>query len=246
MRGHDLIQNSLFSFRTLEERIPQEHPLRQIRALFGVALKGIDPVLEGLYSEFGRPSIAPEKLLRATLLQMLFSIASERKLMEAIEFNLLYRWFVGLDLDDAVWHATVFTKNRDRLLSGVVVEQLFGQVLEQARQADLLSEEHFSVDGTLIEAWASKKSYQQKDAAPEPGAGSGRSGKLLKRDQFESRTEPEAQLYKKSTSAEAKLSYLGQALMENRNGLVVGALVTQSSTYVCYVSGDIGGTIYPS
>ena len=231
MRGHDLIQNSLFSFRTLEERIPQEHPLRQIRALFGVALKGIDPVLEGLYSEFGRPSIAPEKLLRATLLQVLFSIASERKLMEAIEFNLLYRWFVGLDLDDAVWHATVFTKNRDRLLSGVVVEQLFGQVLEQARQADLLSEEHFSVDGTLIEAWASKKSYQQKDAPPEPGAGSGRSGKLLKRDQFESRTEPEAQLYKKSTSAEAKLSYLGQALMENRNGLLVGALVTLSDTY---------------
>ena len=221
----------MFSYRTLEERIPQSHPLRRMRALFGEALKGIEPLLAGIYSEYGRPSIAPEKLLRATLLQVLYSIASERRLMEGIEFNLAYRWFVGLEMDAEVWHATVFTKNRDRLLSGEIVEALFAQVLRQAAEAGLLSEDHFSVDGTLIEAWASKKSYQSKQDPPEAGEGSGRGGKVLKRDEFESRTEPEAQLYKKSGGAEAKLSYLGHALMENRNGLVVGALVTLSSTY---------------
>jgi len=231
MRGHDLVQNSLFSYRTQEERIPQGHPLRRMRALFDEALKGIEPLLAGIYSEFGRPSIAPEKLLRATLLQVLYGIPSERKLMDGIEFNIAYRWFVGLDLDTEAWHATVFTKNRDRLLSGELVEALFAQVLKQAAESDLLSEDHFSVDGTLIEAWASKKSYQEKQDPPEAGEGSGRGGKLLKRDQFESRTEPEAQLYKKSGGAEAKLSYLGHALMENRNGLVVGALVTLASTY---------------
>ena len=220
----------MFSYRTLEERIPNDHPLRHIRALFGAALKGIEPLLEARYSAIGRPSIAPEKLLRASLLQVLYGIPGERRLMEWIDFNLAFRWFVGLEMDDAVWHATVFTKNRDRLLSGEIVAALFGQVLERARANGLLSEDHFSVDGTLIEAWASKKSYQERSDPPPAGEGSGRRGEVLKRDQFESRTEPEARLYKKSGGAEAKLSYLGHALMENRNGLVVGAVVTLSST----------------
>lgn len=228
MRGQDSIQNSIFSYRTLEERIAAGHPIRQIRRLVDVALQGLEPQLAEIYSRVGRPSIAPEKLLRASLLQILYSVPSERRLMERMDHDLLFRWFVGLEMDDAVWDPTTFTKNRARLLSGAVVEGLFAQVLKQARVAQLLSEDHFSVDGTLIEAWASKKSYQEKNDPPAPGAGSGRRGELLKRDVFESRTEPEARLYKKSQGGEAKLSYLGHTVIENRRGLVVAATVTQA------------------
>jgi transposase len=221
----------MFSYVSPEERVPQDHPLRSIRRMADQALKSLAARFDTLYAKTGRPSVAPEKLLRALLLQVLYSIRSERMLMEQLDYNLLFRWFVGLNMDDPIWVPTVFTKNRDRMLEGDIAQAFFEQVLAQARTSNLLSDEHFSVDGTLIEAWASKKSYQQKQDPPEAGEGSGRGGKVLKRDQYESRTEPEARLYKKSGGAEAKLSYLGHALMENRNGLVVGALVTQSSTY---------------
>lgn len=229
MRGQDSLQHSMFSFRTLEERIAQDHPIRQIRRLVDVALLGMETQLSEIYSRVGRPSIAPEKLLRASLLQILYSVPSERRLMERMDHDLLFRWFAGLEMDDAVWDPTTFTKNRERLFSGSVVESLFAQVLVQAQAAQLLSEDHFSVDGTLIEAWASKKSYQEKSDPPAPGAGSGRRGELLKRDVFGSRTEPEARLYKKSQGGEAKLSYLGHAVIENRNGLVVATTVTQAA-----------------
>lgn len=219
----------MFSYRTLEERIRPDHPARRIRAILDVALRALGPRLEALYSRVGRPSIAPERLLRASLLQILYSVPSERRLMERLDHDLLFRWFVGLGIDDPVWDATTFTKNRERLLSGAIVAELFQEVLQQARAAQLLSEEHFSVDGTLIEAWASKKSYVEKPDPPAPGAGSGLHGGLLKRDLFESRTEPAARLYKKSHGGEAKLAYLGHALMENRNGLVVAATVTPAA-----------------
>jgi transposase len=219
----------MFSYRTLEERIRPDHPVRRIRAILDRALKALSPRLEALYSRVGRPSIAPERLLRASLLQILYSVPSERRLMERLDHDLLFRWFVGLAMDDVVWDATTFTKNRERLLSGEIVAELFQEVLKQARAAQLLSDDHFSVDGTLIEAWASKKSYVEKPAPPPPGAGSGLHGGLLKRDLFESRTEPAARLYKKSRGGEAKLAYLGHALMENRNGLVVAATVTPAA-----------------
>jgi transposase len=219
----------MFSYRTLEERIPPGHPIRRIRAILDRALKAMGPRLDEVYSRFGRPSIAPERLLRASLLQILYSVPSERRLMERLDYDLLCRWFVGLGIDEGVWDATTFTKNRERVLSGPIVAELFEQVLKQARSAQLLSEEHFTVDGTLIEAWAGKKSYQEKSDPPKPGEGSGRRGELQKCDLFESRTEPEARLYKKSRGGEAKLSYLGHTLMENRNGLVVGTTVTLAS-----------------
>jgi len=220
----------MFSYRTLEERIPSDHPLRRMRAILDRVLAALSPRLEAAYSRIGRPSIAPERLLRASLLQVLYSVPSERRLMERLDYDLSFRWFVGLGMDDAVWDATTFTKNRQRLLCGALVEELLAQVLAEARSAELLSAEHFTVDGTLIEAWASKKSYQEKAQPPVPGQGSGRRGEVLKRDRYESRTEPEARLFKKSSSAEPKLSYLGHALMEHRNGLVVAAEVSLSST----------------
>lgn len=205
MRGQDTNQNAMFSYRTLEERIPSDHPIRPLRRLVDAALAGLDAQLRDLYSQVGRPSIAPEKLLRASLLQIVYSVPSERRLMERMDYDLLFRWFVGLEMDDAVWDATTFSKNRARLLSGAVVEALFVQVLAQAAAAQLLSAEHFSVDGTLLEAWASMKSYQEKSEPPVPGAGSGRRGEMQKRDLFESRTEPEAWLYKKSRNSQARL-----------------------------------------
>ncbi|MFI5109915.1 MAG: IS5 family transposase [Terriglobales bacterium] len=183
---------------------------------------------EALYAQRGRPSIAPEKLLRALLLQVLYSIRSERQLMEQIDYNLLYRWFIGLNPDDAVWDATVFSKNRQRLMGGEVSERLLAAVLEQARQHALLSEEHFTVDGTLIEAWASRKSFVPKDEPPAKGSGWG--GKKLLRDTHASKTDAQARLYKKSAAGEARPSYLGHVLIENRHGLVVAACATQSST----------------
>src|SRR6202008_1627843 len=171
MRGKDTQQGAMFSYLSPEQRVPVDHPLRPIRDMVDVALKGLSRSFTRLYADWGRPSIAPEKLLRALLLQVLYSIRSERMLMEQLEYNLLFRWFVGLNMDEPVWVPTVFSKNRDRLLNGDIAEKFFAQVLKQARASDLLSDEHFSVDGTLIEAWASQKSFQRKDQdrTPPPG-----------------------------------------------------------------------------
>src|SRR4051812_34422349 len=162
MRGTDTIQSNMFSYITPEQRVPQDHPLRRIRPLCEIALKALSKDFDRMYSDIGRPSIAPEKLLRALMLQILYTVRSERMLMEQLSYNLLFRWFVGLNMDDAVWVPTVYSKNRDRLLEGEIAEKFFAQVLSQARAADLLSDEHFSVDGTLIEAWAGQKSFQKK------------------------------------------------------------------------------------
>ena len=228
MRGHDEHQEGVFSYIVPEKRVPADHPLRAIRTMVDTALKQMSPQFAGLYSRYGRPSIAPEKLLRALLLQMLYSVRSERLLMEALGYNLLYRWFVGLSMDEEVWDVTVFTKNRERLLEGEIAEIFFQQVVKQARERGLLSDEHFTVDGTMIEAWANRRSFHPKDEPP--ARGSGARGRKLLRDTHESKTDPQARLYKKSATEEAKPSYLGHVLAENRNGLVVGALVTQSST----------------
>jgi transposase len=192
------------------------------------ALRELSAEFDGLYAAGGRPSIAPEKLLRALLLQVLYSRRSERLLMEEMNYNLLFRWFVGLEMDDEVWDVTVFTKNRERLMAGEVAQKFFRAVLKQARGAGLLSDEHFTVDGTLIEAWASRRSFVEK---PEPRQrGTGARGRKLLRDTHESKTDPEARLFRRSQAAESRPSYLGHAITENRNGLVVAACVTQSSS----------------
>jgi len=228
MRGNDEQQGSVFSYINPEERIPSDHPLRAIRGMVDRALKELWAHFEALYARRGRPSIPPEKLLRALLLQILYSLRSERQLMEQLDYNLLYRWFVGLNPDDAVWDVTVFTKNRERLMQGEIAQRLLEAVLEQARAHDLLREEHFTVDGTLIEAWASRRSFVPKD--PPPTKGTGARGKKLLRDTHVSTTDPEARLYKKSTAGESKPSYLGHVIIENRTGLVVAACATPSST----------------
>jgi transposase len=228
MRGDDEQQGEVFSYINPEDRIPQDHPLRGIRAIVDRSLKELWAHFEALYARRGRPSIAPERLLRALLLQVLYSIRSERQLMEQIDYNLLFRWFVGLNPDDKVWNVTVFTKNRERMMAGEVSQQLLSAVVAEAARHNLLSEEHFTVDGTLIEAWASRKSFVPKD--PPPSTGTGARGKKLLRDTHESKTDPQARLYKKSTAGEARPSYLGHILIENRQGLVVAACGTQSST----------------
>lgn len=228
MRGHDEQQGEVFSYIPLEQRIPQDHPLRRIRQMIDVSLKDMGPRFAALYAKRGRPSIPPERLLRALLLQALYSIRSEAQLMEQLDYNLLYRWFVGLNASDGVWDATVFTKNRERLMAAAISQQLLEAVVGQAAERGLLSEEHFTVDGTILEAWASRKSFVPKEKPPEKGSGSG--GKKLLRDTHESKTDPEARLYKKSAGSESRPSYLGHVMIENRNGLIVTARATQSST----------------
>jgi transposase len=228
MRGNDQKQAAMFSYLTLAQRIPADHPARQIRALVDRALERMDAELEKLYSDTGRPSIAPERLLRATLLMILYSIRSERQLMEQMNYNLLFRWFVGLEMDDAVWDVTVFTKNRERLIEGAISQKLLESVLVEARRHELLSEEHFTVDGTLIQAWASARSFHEKSDPPAPGQGSGSKGALLLRDKVESTTDPEARLYKKSKADKSVPAYMGHALIENRNGLAVAAEATEA------------------
>ena len=232
MRGPDTQQSSMFSYLLPEERVPAKHPLRPIRVMVDEVLKALSPDFSGLYSTFGRPSIPPEKLLRALLLQVLYTVRSERMLMEQLEYNLLFRWFVGLNMDEAVWVPTVFTKNRDRLLEGDVAEKFFQLVLTQARVADLLSDEHFSVDGTLIEAWASHKSFQRKDQPTPPPDDPGNPtvnfhGEKRSNDTHESTTDPDARLARKSGGHEAKLAYCGNVMIENRNGLVVDTELLQ-------------------
>lgn len=237
MRGEDLQQHELFSYGSLEERVPAGHPLRPIRAMVDEALKGMDGRFDEIYGADGRRSIPPERLLRALLLQMLDSVRSERMLMEQLEYNLLFRWFVGLSANEPVWHPTVFTKNRDRLLEGAVAEQFFSLIVGQARNRKLLSDEHFTVDGTLIEAWAGQKSFQRKDRDhdplnPPPPDGSNPTVNWHKekrtKETHESLTDPMARLYKKTRGAEARLGYLGHVLTENRNGLVVDVRLTQA------------------
>src|SRR6266566_127269 len=227
MRGQDTQQSTMFSYLSPEKRVPADHPLRRIRPMVDVALKALSPSFDEMYSALGRPSIAPEKLLRALLLQVVYTVRSERLLMEQLEYNLLFRWFVGLNMDEPVWVATVFSKNRDRLLEGDIAERFFDGVLRQAREADLLSDEHFSVDGTLIEARASQKSFQRKDRGNEPPADDPGNptvdfhGEKRSNDTHESTTDADARLARKSGGHEAKLAYCGNVLIENRNGLVV-------------------------
>lgn len=228
MRGNDDSQHRMFSYVSMDERIPSEHPLRAIRAMTDRALKRLDGRLERLYSGMGRPSIAPEKLLRAHLLQHLYSLRSERMLMEQLDYNLLFRWFVGLEVDEAVWETTVFSKNRERLLAGQIADAFLKAVVAEMEERGLLSNEHFSVDGTLLEAWASEKSFQRKQEPPK--GGSGARGKMLLNDVFESRSDPDARKFKKSKYGDAKLCHLGHALMDNRHGLVVAACVTEART----------------
>jgi transposase len=228
MRGNDQKQAAMFSYLTLAQRIPMDHPARQIRALVDRALERMDAEFDKLYSDTGRPSIAPERLLRATLLMILYSIRSERQLMEQMNYNLLFRWFVGLEMDDAVCDVTVFTKNRERLIEGEVSQKLLESVLVEARAHELLSEEHFTVDGTLIQAWASARSFKEKSDPPAAGKGSGSKGALLLRDKVESTTDPEARLYKKSKADKSVPAYMGHTLIENRNGLAVAAEATEA------------------
>jgi transposase len=233
MRGADIMQESLFTVRQLEDFIPSDHPLRPIRLLVNQALVRMNSVFDSIYADSGRDSIAPEKLMRAMLLQIFHSIRSERQLMEQMRYNLLFRWFVGVSMDDAVWDHSVFSKNRDRLLEHEVVEAFFTETLALANQRGLLSKEHFSVDGTLIQAWASQKSFKPKDGSddqtPNGGGRNGQAdwkGKPRANDTHESMTDPDARLYRKSHNTAAILCYQGHVLMENRNGLIVSALAT--------------------
>lgn len=235
MRGGDDRTEGLFSYVSCEARVPSHHPLRPIRAICDEALEVLSPEFEALYSKVGRPSIPPEKLLRALLLQAFYSIRSERQLMEQMDYNLLFRWFVGLAMDAAVWDVTVFTKNRERLLAGDVAAKFLAAVVAQARGRDLLSDEHFSVDGTLIEAWASMKSFKPKDGGDNRPPGPGRNGERDFRGEKRSNqthastTDPEAKLYRKADGQSSRMAFMGHVLMENRNGLVVGAVVTQAT-----------------
>jgi transposase len=273
MRGSDERNETLFSYVNLDERVPARHPLRLIREVVNAALARLDGAFAGLYAAEGRPSIAPERLLRAALIQILFSVRSERQLMEQMQYNLLFRWFVGLGIDDAVWVPTVFSKNRDRLLTTDIARQFLAAILADEAVKPLLSDEHFSVDGTLIQAWASMKSFQLREAATdaeppargnagpgqdngapaaEPAVGEGEGlnrdgsapaaeppaairntevdfhGQKRSNDTHASRTDPEARLYRKGPGKEAKLCFMGHALMENRNGLVVDACLTEA------------------
>jgi transposase len=241
MRGQDERPQKLFSYIGLEQRIPVDHPLRAIHALVDAVLQDLSRVFARLYSRHGRPSIPPERLLRALLLQAFYTVRSERQLMEQLEYNLLFRWFVGLSMDDEVWDATVFCKNRDRLLKGDIACKFMTGVLNRPEVRKLLSSEHFSVDGTLIEAWASMKSFVPKDA-PSDGdkgngtpAGGGRNaprdfhGEKRSNETHASTTDPDARLFRKGAGKEAKLCHMGHLLMENRNGLIVDARLTEAN-----------------
>lgn len=257
MRGDDIRQGAVFSYKSMEDRIPPDHPIRPLRDLTDLVLARLSPEFDKLYVKHGRPSIPPEWLLRAQLLQVLFSIRSERQLMEQLDYNIMFRWFVGLGMDDAVWNHSVYSKNRERLLDGDIAKKFFDGVLELARERSLLSTDHFTVDGTLIEAWASHKSFKPKDDNDKtPPTGGGRSNpeieravsSVLGRDgnargrnrdisfagqkrsnaTHESTTDPDARLYRKSRQTGAQLSYMGHVLMENRSGLAVDTRVTRA------------------
>lgn len=235
MRGDDQQQGAMFSYLSPEKRVPRDHPLRVIRGISDPVLKELSGEFDRLYAANGRPSIAPEKLLRALLLQVLYTIRSERLLMEQLDYNLLFRWFVGLSMDDAVWVPTVFSKNRDRLLAGDIASAFFEGVVGKLREKDLLSDEHFTVDGTLLEAWAGAKSFRRKDGKSDPPEEGGSNptvdfhGEKRSNATHQSTTDSESRLAKKSKGKEAKLSYAGHVLMENRNGLIVTTRVTKAT-----------------
>jgi len=235
MRGGDVRSEGLFSYVSCEARVPADHPLRAIRAICDEALEVLSGEFEALYSSTGRPSIPPEKLLRALLLQAFYSVRSERQLMEQLDYNLLFRWFVGLAMDAAIWDATVFSKNRDRLLAGEIAAKFMATVLNQKRIKALLSDEHFSVDGTLIDAWASMKSFKPKDGGEGPPSSGGRNGErdfkgeTRSNDTHVSATDPDARLYKKGEGQSSRLCFMGHLLMENRHGLIVGDALTHAS-----------------
>jgi transposase len=234
MRGSDQQQGEVFSYLSPESRVRKDHPLRAIRTMVDEILRKLSSEFERMYAKQGRPSIAPEKLLRAQLLQMLYSVRSERLLMEEIDYSILFRWFIGLNLDEEVWDATTFTKNRDRLLEAGVAKQFLAEVVELARGKGLVSDEHFSVDGTLLEAWASLKSYQRKEGKQGPPDDPGNPtvnfhGEKRSNQTHESKTDPEAKLARKGDGKEAKLSYSGNLLVENRNGLIVDALAWEAN-----------------
>jgi transposase len=237
MRGDDRQQAGMWSYVAPDQRVPPDHPLRPIRTMVDTILTELSPEFAKLYSPVGRPSIPPEKLLRALLLQVLYSTRSERLLMEQLDYNLLFRWFVGLNMDDPVWDATVFTKNRERLLAGDIAQAFFACVLAQARQRGLLSDEHFTVDGTLLEAWASLKSFKKTDAPggrPPDDPGNPTvdfHGERRSNATHRSTTDPDARLCRKAKGHEAKLAYQGHVLMENRHGLAVEGCVTRASGY---------------
>ena len=233
MRGEDRQQSRLFSYVSTEQRIPATHPVRTIRQLVDRALQALSPRFDRLYASGGRPSIPPEQLLRALLLQVLYSVRSERQLMERLDYDLLFRWFVGLELDDPIWDVTVFTKNRDRLLAGDIAQRFFAAVLAEAKRRQLLSAEHFTVDGTLVQAWAGQKSFQRRGRRRRPGGDEDPGnptvdfhGEQRSNATHQSTTDPEARLARKGNGREAQLAYQGHVLMENRNGLAVGATVT--------------------
>lgn len=234
MRGADITQESLFTTVHLNSFVPAEHPLREVRTLLDEALGRLDGLFNLAYAPYGKESIAPEKLLRALMLQVFYSIRSERALMEQAQYNLLFRWFIGLSIEDTVWNHSTFSKNRDRLFDHEVIPALFSEVVGLARQRDLLSDEHFSVDGTLIQAWASQKSFRPRDDKDGRPKGGGRNaardfhGKKRSNETHASTTDPEARNYRKSATVGAKLAYLGHTLMENRNGLMVDAQVSQA------------------
>jgi transposase len=234
MRGTDQQQGHVFSYISPEQRVRKDHPLRPIRVMVDKVLKVLSPEFDKMYSKVGRPSIPPEQLLRALLLQMLYSVRSERLLVEEIDYNILFRWFVGLNLDDAVWDATTFTKNRDRLLEAAVAKEFLAQVVELAQGARLTSDEHFTVDGTLLEAWASMKSFRPKDSKQDPPEDPGNPtvdfhGQTRSNQTHESTTDGDAKLARKGAGKEAKLSYSGNLLIENRNGLIVNAELLEAN-----------------
>jgi transposase len=234
MRGQDNQQSDMFSYLSPEKRVRPDHPLRAIRAMADLALGSMSSRFDEMYSQTGRPSIPPEKLLRAQLLQMLYSVRSERLLMEEIDYSVLFRWFVGMNMDEPVWDVTVFTKNRDRLLDGDVAREFLGEVVRQAQEKKLTSDEHFTVDGTLVEAWASLKSFQRKDAKNPPPDDPGNPtvnfhGEKRSNQTHESTTDPDALLARKGNGKEAKLSYNGNLLVENRNGFIITTEVFQAN-----------------
>ena len=228
MRGDERVQDGMFSYVSLERRVPQDHPLRAIRKLTDEVLRSMSAEFDALYSDMGRRSIAPEYVLRALLLQVLFSVRSERQLVEQIDYNLLFRWFVGLGMDDAMWNHAVFSKNRDRLLNSEMAQRFFAEVNQRAKP--FMSDDHFTVDGTLIQAWASQKSFRPKDGFGD-GDGTNFHGQKRSNETHESTTDPDARLYKKSYGKESHLAYLGHALVENRNGLIAAAMATTADGY---------------
>jgi transposase len=230
MRGDDHQQDGMFSYISPEKRVPVDHPLRPIRKMVDEILKKMSLQFAKLYSDVGRPSIAPERLLRSLLLQIFYSVRSERMLMEQLQYNMLFRWFVGMEMDETVWNHAVFSKNRERLLNEEIAEGFFRRVLEHSKP--YMSDEHFTVDGTLIEAWAGQKSFRRKDGKgkpPGPGGEVDFHREKRKNQTHESTTDPDARLFKKSKGSEAKLGYLGHVLMENRNGLLVQTFLTEAN-----------------